>query len=141
MTDNLSPEDRAKNMRAIRSQSKLENAITKELWHRGYRFRKNTKSLFGKPDISIKKYKIVIFIDSCFWHVCPIHGNRPKSNQEFWGKKLLRNQQRDQEVNEYYINKGWHLKRIWEHEIKENFNKAVGDIADFIDNIQLQKKI
>ncbi|WP_413367311.1 very short patch repair endonuclease [Lysinibacillus sp. 3P01SB] len=139
MADNLSPEDRLKNMRAIRSQSKLENAVTKELWNKGYRFRKNTKNLFGKPDISIKKYKVVIFIDSCFWHVCPVHGNRPKSNQEFWDKKLLRNQQRDQEVNEYYINKGWHVKRVWEHEFKENFHKAVEDIAGFIDNVRLQE--
>jgi len=136
MTDNMSKENRTKTMKAIRSQSKLENQITKELWRRGYRFRKNAKTLFGKPDISIKKYKIVIFIDSCFWHVCPIHSNEPKSNQDYWEKKLLRNQQRDNEVNNYYISNGWNVKRIWEHEIKKDLNGVVEDIADFIENVK-----
>ncbi|MGD6966404.1 hypothetical protein ACQCVP_08250 [Rossellomorea vietnamensis] len=54
-------------MKAIRSQSKLENRVSRELWQKGIRFRKNVKSLPGKPDIAIKKYKVVIFIDSCFW--------------------------------------------------------------------------
>lgn len=63
------------------------------------RFRKNVKSLFGTPDIASKKYKIVIFVDSCFWHLCPEHGNIPKTNIEFWENKLIRNRQRDCEVN------------------------------------------
>ncbi|MGG3805401.1 hypothetical protein [Metabacillus fastidiosus] len=77
-------------MQVIRSQSKLENEFSRVLWKRELRFRKNVKSLFGKPEIAIKKYKIAIFIDSCFWHVCPLHGNRPKSNQKYWDKKLER---------------------------------------------------
>lgn len=127
-------------MKAIRSQSKLENIFTKALWKKGYRFRKNSKTLFGKPDISIKKYKIVIFIDSCFWHVCPLHSNEPKSNQDYWKSKLLRNQQRDKKVNEYYRENGWHIKRIWEHEIKENFDKAIADTCDFIDKVKINSK-
>ena len=96
--------------------------------------------MFGKPDISIQKYKIVIFIDSCFWHVCPLHGNQPKSNQEFWEKKLLRNQQRDIEVNEYYSSHGWNVKRIWEHEIKKDFYAVIDDISQFINNIKKSKE-
>jgi len=134
MADNLTREQRSKIMGSIRAQSKLENSVTKELWRKGYRFRKNVRSMFGTPDISIKKYKIVIFIDSCFWHVCPLHGNHPKSNQEFWEKKLLRNQQRDIEVNEYYLSRGWNIKRIWEHEIKKDFSAVIEDISNFIDN-------
>lgn len=111
----MSKENRSKTMKAIRSQSKLENRITKELWNKGYRFRKNDKSLVGKPDISIKKYKIAIFIDSCFWHVCPLHSNQPKSNEEYWKKKLSRNEQRDKEVNLHYESNRWNIKRIWEH--------------------------
>ncbi|RHW35907.1 very short patch repair endonuclease [Lysinibacillus yapensis] len=140
MTDNVSKEQRSKIMKSIRSQSQLENSITKELWRRGYRFRKNTKSMFGKPDISIQKYKIVIFIDSCFWHVCPLHSNKPKSNLEYWEKKLLRNQQRDIEVNEYYLSRGWYVKRIWEHEIKKDFYEVIEDISNFIDNVKKSKK-
>ena len=133
MADNLSKEQRTKNMKAIRSQSQLENAVSRELWRKGVRFRKNDKSLFGKPDISIKKYKIAIFIDSCFWHVCQLHGNRPKSNQEYWDKKLLRNKNRDIEVNEYYQSNNWHIKRVWEHEIKENLDAVICDLVNFIE--------
>lgn len=139
MADKISPELRSKNMRAIRSQSELENRLTKELWKRGIRFRKNSKTLFGKPDISIKKYKTVIFVDSCFWHVCPLHGNRPKSNQEFWDKKLLRNQERDREVTAYYLEKGWHIKRIWEHEIKKDINQVVDDLVNFLNKVRLSE--
>ncbi|RBW68224.1 very short patch repair endonuclease [Bacillus taeanensis] len=133
MGDLFSKEQRRKNMQAIGSQSKLENRVSRELWKRGMRFRKNDKSLFGKPDISIKKYKVVIFIDSCFWHACEQHGNRPKSNQEYWDKKLERNKNRDIEVNEYYKKNHWHLKRVWEHEIKEDLDEVVDNLIDFIE--------
>lgn len=139
MADKISPEERSRIMGKIRAQSKLENRLSKELWKRGIRFRKNTRSLFGTPDISIKKYKIVIFVDSCFWHVCPVHGNRPKSNQEFWDKKLLRNQERDREVTNYYLEKGWYLKRVWEHEIKKDINQVVDDLVDFINKVRLSE--
>lgn len=139
MADTISKEQRSKNMQAIRSQSKLENIVTRELWKKGYRFRKNVKSLLGKPDIAIQKYKIVVFVDSCFWHVCPIHGNNPKSNKDYWNKKLSRNQERDAEVNSYYQEKGWHIKRIWEHEIKKDLNEVVNEIGEFIDTVKLEK--
>lgn len=132
MVDNLTKEQRRKNMRAIRSQSQLENLVSKALWHEGIRFRKNAKDLYGKPDISIKKYKTVIFIDSCFWHSCPIHGNRPLSNQEYWDKKLKRNQERDKEVMQYYLDKQWNILRVWEHEVKNDFDKTIQKIAEFI---------
>jgi DNA mismatch endonuclease, patch repair protein len=134
MADTISKAQRSKNMSAIRSQSKLENMVTKALWKTGVRFRKNDKTLFGKPDISIKKYKIVIFIDSCFWHSCELHGNRPKSNQEYWDKKLLRNIKRDQEVLDYYTGIGWNVKRVWEHEVKEDFDKVIKELNQFIEN-------
>ena len=132
MVDTLSKEQRRKNMQAIRSQSKLENQVSREIWKRGLRFRKNDKSLFGKPDISIKKYKIVIFIDSCFWHSCPIHGNMPKTNVEYWEKKLNKNIRRDLEVNQYYKEKGWNVLRIWEHNIKKDFQNTIEQIIEFI---------
>jgi DNA mismatch endonuclease, patch repair protein len=134
MTDNLTKEQRTKNMKAIRSQSKLENRVSRELWKKGIRFRKNVKSLPGKPDIAIKKYKVVIFIDSCFWHVCPSHGNMPKSNQEYWLKKLKRNQERDKEINKYYLENDWELLRIWEHEFKEGYDFTLDKVITFIDH-------
>jgi DNA mismatch endonuclease, patch repair protein len=138
MSDKITKEQRSNNMRAIKSQSKLENQITKALWNKGFRFRKNAK-MFGKPDISIKKYKIIIFIDSCFWHSCPEHGNMPKSNQEYWIKKLQRNIARDVEVNNFYKNNRWNLLRIWEHAFKQDFDKEIDFISDFIKKHQYKK--
>lgn len=140
MTDTVSKEQRRKNMQAIKSRSKLENRVTRELWNRGIRFRKNVKELYGKPDIAIKKYKMVIFIDSCFWHACEKHGNNPKSNTEYWDKKLQRNKERDKEVNKYYEENGWNIKRIWEHELKEEFNETVNRIVAFIDTAKHMPK-
>ncbi|MGG0747261.1 very short patch repair endonuclease [Priestia megaterium] len=139
MADTMSKEQRKKNMQAIRSQSKLENRVSRELWKRGIRFRKNDKSLFGKPDISIKKYKVAIFIDSCFWHACRLHGNKPKSNQEYWDKKLSRNKERDGIVTNYYTQNGWYFKRVWEHEIKEDMQKVVDDLVTFIEYAKQKK--
>ncbi|PBB06919.1 very short patch repair endonuclease [Salimicrobium humidisoli] len=133
MADVMSKEQRKNNMKAIRSVSRLESIVTSELWRKGYRFRRNTKDLFGTPDISIKKYRIVIFIDSCFFHQCPLHGNLPKTNADFWKKKLNRNVERDREVNNYYEQNNWNILRIWEHEVKENLDNTIDKIAAFID--------
>ncbi|MGU3471896.1 very short patch repair endonuclease [Paenibacillus sp. D51F] len=141
MADKVSKEVRSKNMKSIRSISVLEGLVSKELWRRGLRFRKNSKKLFGKPDISIKKYRVVIFIDSCFWHFCDLHGRYPKSNIEYWEKKLNRNKQRDIEITEYYKNKGWNVLRIWEHQVKKDFDKTIDDILEFIDFAARKKEI
>lgn len=135
-------EQRRRNMSNIRSkETKLEVRVTKALWKKGIRFRKNVKGLFGTPDIAIKKYHLVIFIDSCFWHACKIHGNKPKNNQEFWIKKLNRNLERDKEVTNYYIRNNWNILRIWEHQLKkESFDTTLEEIYQFIRNAQKNTK-
>lgn len=130
-------EERSKIMGSIKAVSKLETMVTQELWSRDYRFRRNVRSLKGTPDIAIKKYKVVIFIDSCFWHLCPIHGKIPKSNVAFWTEKLTRNQKRDQDVTAYYVENGWNILRLWEHEIRGEFDKAIQKIGDFIDEAKI----
>ena len=132
MTEKISKEVRSRNMAAIRSVSKLEDKVSRELWKKGLRYRRNDKSLFGKPDFAIKKYKIVIFIDSCFWHQCPIHGNMPKNNAEYWNEKLIRNIERDKEVTNFYTNKGWNILRVWEHDFKEDFQGTLDKIVEFV---------
>ncbi|MEW4264488.1 very short patch repair endonuclease [Priestia megaterium] len=134
MADKISKEQRSQNMRAIKSISKLEGIVTRELWSRGVKFRKNVKDLKGKPDIAIKKYKVVVFIDSCFWHCCPLHGNMPKSNQEYWLKKLTRNKERDREITLHYIENRWHILRVWEHQIKQDFESTIQESINFINN-------
>lgn len=133
MADNLTKEQRTKNMSAIRStHTKMEDKVCNVLWNKGVRFRKNVRNLPGKPDIAIKKYKTVIFLDSCFWHKCPKHFKQPKSNLEYWKPKIARNVERDREITEYYTQNKWHLLRIWEHEIKQNFEGIIEKISEFI---------
>lgn len=135
MADNLTPEQRHKNMTHIKStNTKIEKDITKALWNLGYRFRKNVKGLPGKPDIAIKKHKVVIFLDSCFWHKCPEHFKKPKSNLEYWEPKIKRNVERDAEINSYYQQKNWHILRIWEHEVKKDFDNTLLKIRNFIES-------
>ena len=103
MADNLTKEQRHKNMTNIRStNTRIEKDVTKALWNLGYRFRKNVKTLPGKPDIAIQKYKIVIFLDSCFWHKCPEHFKKPKSNLEYWEPKIKRNIERDSQRKQIF---------------------------------------
>jgi len=78
-----------------------------------------------KPDFVFMKRRVVVFLDSCFWHVCPYHHNIPKSNKKYWLKKLKRNRERDHEVNRILRKSQWKVLRIWEHQIRKNLDKAV----------------
>lgn len=130
--DKITAEQRSVVMSRIKSKSHLEDTVAHELFKRGLRYRRNNRKLVGTPDISIQKYKVVIFIDSCFWHSCPLHGNRPKSNVEFWNKKLDRNIEKATEVNAYYKEHGWHMMRVWEHDLKEDYEGTIERIETFI---------
>jgi DNA mismatch endonuclease, patch repair protein len=135
LVDNVSKEKRSQIMKAIKhKETKLESRITKELFKRGIRYRKNRRDLFGVPDISVKKWKLVIFIDSCFWHGCPIHIRLPKSNEDYWKEKITRNMKRDSEVTSYYKENGWNILRIWEHEIKDDIQEVIDKVYTFILN-------
>jgi DNA mismatch endonuclease (patch repair protein) len=122
-------------MRNIRStNTKIEIKVRSVLHKKGFRFRKNVNEIIGKPDIVLPKYNIVIFIDSCFWHCCPYHGNIPTSNKSYWIPKLRRNKERAKEVNSKLKNEGWKVIRIWEHQINSNFNKTITRIEQQIKN-------
>lgn len=129
--DRHTPEQRSKNMRAIKSTgTKDEIRLAKALWHLGYRYRKNDKMVFGKPDLTFKKYKIAIFVDSEFFHGknWSTEKQHIKSNQEFWYKKINRNIQRDKEVNEYLISTGWLVLRFWSFEIRKNIETVIASV-------------
>ncbi|MHB1697540.1 MAG: very short patch repair endonuclease [bacterium] len=131
MTDNISKSKRSEIMRAVKDRdSEIETAFRKALWHKGFRYRKNSTKYFAKPDIMLKKHKTVIFIDSCFWHGCKAHCRMPETSQEYWVGKIKRNRERDQEVNNYYKKLGWNLFRVWEHEIsnKIGIEKKLSEI-------------
>ncbi|MGP4060239.1 very short patch repair endonuclease [Halobacillus sp. H74] len=141
MADIMTSEQRKRTMSRIKARSRLEDKVSKALWNKGYRFRKNVSKLRGTPDIVIQKYKVVIFIDSCYWHACPVHGTIPKSNTKFWRDKFERNKQRDQRDNQFYKEKDWHILRVWEHDLKKGeFEETVERIADFIDKAKEKEK-
>lgn len=79
-------------------------------WRRNY-------DLFGKPDFVFPKQKVALFVDGCFWHMCPKHFSMPKNNREFWEGKLKGNKDRDRSVNKTLKSAGWKVIRIWEHEL------------------------
>jgi DNA mismatch endonuclease Vsr len=133
--DKLTKEQRRRNMQAVKSKgSKIEIILAKELWKRGYRYRKNNKTVFGKPDLTFKKYKIAIFVDSEFWHGKDWENrkNDHKSNKDFWHKKIERNIERDKEVNEYLLNTGWQVFRFWGRQIETELVNCVREIESKI---------
>ena len=124
---------RSKNMRAVKSKgTKPEVMLSKALWHLGYRYRKNDKTVFGKPDLTFKKYKLAVFVDSEFFHGkdWEIRKHDIKSNQDFWYKKIERNIERDIEVNEFLSKEGWNILRFWDKEILKNLDFCVEKIVN-----------
>ena len=118
--DNLTPDQRKKNMQHIRSDNtKIETILRKALWDKGYRYRKNYKELPGKPDIVLPKYKTVIFVNGCFWHQHPgcKSAALPETNRDYWKAKLQRNVERDAVQIRQLEEMGWYVIVLWECEI------------------------
>ena len=120
--DNLSPEDRKKNMSRIRSRDNrsTERRLRGSLVGAGISgFKMHLTSLPGKPDFAFPRQKVAVFVDGCFWHGCPECYVRPKSSQTYWDEKLSRNKSRDVKVNAELKSMGWASIRIWEHALKQ----------------------
>ena len=119
------------NMQQIKSKdTKIEIALRKELWRRGLRYQKNSKKVFGKPDIVFIGKKIAIFCDSEFWHGFDWENKKKefKTNQDFWISKIEKNIARDNEVNEILKNMGWTVLRYWGKDIKTNLQACADEI-------------
>ena len=156
--DRLSPEQRSKNMAAVRSKNtEPEMIVRKGLWKRGFRYRLNHKRLPGHPDLVLKKYRTCIFINGCFWHghnvakpqiengelkienskCCKI----PKTNREFWVTKILRNKERDKKEQRKLAEMGWHCITVWECELKpQQREQTLDSIAFTLNHIYLQDR-
>lgn len=122
---------RSRNMQANkRTGTKPEVALRSILHRRGLRFRKDLplklNGIRVRPDVVFTRRRIAIFLDGCFWHVCPEHGRYPSRNDWYWTPKLRRNIERDKEVNQALVAAGWMPLRAWEHE----------DLSLFADRIQ-----
>lgn len=121
MADTKTPAERSENMSRIRStNTKPEEIVRKYLFSHGFRYRKNDKRYPGKPDIVLPKYRTIIFVNGCFWHMHGCSRSRlPRSNQEYWKPKIERNIQRDAENQRKLEADGWKVIVVWECELKK----------------------
>ena len=113
-----------------RTDTKPELALRSALHRQGYRFRKDFRlDLDGgarvRPDIAFTGRRIAVFVDGCFWHVCPQHGRDPAVNESYWSPKLRRNVERDRAADAALDAAGWRVVRVWEHEPLEAALAAV----------------
>lgn len=137
MADNLTKEQRHKNMSRIKNKdTSIEVKLRKELWNKGYRYRKNYSKLPGKPDIALIKYKIAIFCDSEFFHGKDWEVLKPRlergDNSQYWVSKIARNRERDDEVNKRLLFEGWTVVRFWGKDIARNVDECVKVIEEII---------
>ena len=125
MSDNHTKEIRSKNMSHIRStNSQPEEIVRKYLFSKGLRYRKNVRNLPGCPDIVLSKYRVIIFVNGCFWH----HHNCPRfvwpsSNVEYWKNKIDHNVERDKKNKELLQAQGWRVITVWECELKKKIRE------------------
>lgn len=142
MADNLTVEQRKKNMQHIKSKdTKIEIALRKALWNKGYRYRKNYCLLPGKPDIVLTKYKIAIFCDSEFFHGKDWDVLKPQlergKNSDFWINKISNNMNRDENINKELLFLGWTVVRFWGKDILKNTQECVRVIDEVIFDIKI----
>lgn len=139
MTDTLSKDKRHINMSHIKSaETKIEIKVRKWLYKNGVRYRKNSRNILGTPDISIKKYKIAIFINGCFWHGhynCKL-ATVPKTNTDFWVDKIKKNKVRDIKIKRELESEGWHVLVIWECQLGKEFENTMTTLLDKINEIK-----
>lgn len=101
-----------------------ERKIMEALRKKKIYFAANDKKIVGKPDIVFRRKKVVIFIDSDFWHGHPTRCIMPTTNPEYWSQKIEGNRKRDKLVNSELRRDGWIVVRVWEYDIKHNFEKS-----------------
>jgi len=127
--DNLTKEQRRKNMQNIRSAgTKPERLIMRELKRRKIYFASHAESITGNPDIVFRRKKIAVFIDSDFWHGHPKRCIMPQTNIAYWCAKIARNRKRDKDVNRILKKGRWGVIRLWEYNVKNRFDKCIWKI-------------
>ncbi|MDQ3635534.1 MAG: DNA mismatch endonuclease Vsr [Acidobacteriota bacterium] len=134
MADNLTAEQRKRNMTAIKSRHTKPEKIVRSIIHRmGFRFRLHDKKLPGKPDIVLPRHKKIILVHGCFWHMhdCKRGNVTPKTNTEYWQKKRFKNVERDRQNLTAYKKEGWKVLTVWECEIKD-LDKLKNKLLNFL---------
>ena len=128
-------------MSRIRNKNtKPEILVRKFLFSNGFRYRLNVKKLPGTPDIVLKKYRTVIFINGCFWHGHDVDGHIPLSNSEYWRKKINRNQIRDEQNKKKLLDMGWTVITIWECQLKPSTKeKTLNELEYYLNKTYLDR--
>ncbi len=141
--DDLTPEQRKKNMRHIRSKNtEIECILRKALWKKGYRYRKHYSKIPGNPDIVLTKYKIAIFCDGEFFHGKDWEVQRKRieksNNSDYWIMKIERNISRDEDVNRRLKAMGWVVLRFWGKDIKKNTESCIKAIEEAVFDVKME---
>ncbi|AKU70702.1 endonuclease [Prevotella fusca JCM 17724] len=144
MMDTLSKQQRHNNMASIKGKNtKPEMIVRRYLWHSGFRYRVNNPRLPGHPDIVLRKYRTCIFVNGCFWHGhegCR-HYVVPKTNTDFWVRKIMRNKERDKETQQQLARMGWHCITVWECELKKDRREqTLASLAFTLNHIYLKDR-
>ena len=120
--------------------TKPELVVRHWLWHQGYRYRLYVKTLPGRPDIVMRKWKTVIFVNGCFWHGHDCQKHRPSTNSEFWQEKITRNRQRDARNQTLLQASGWNVIVIWECQLtRQRRQQTLRDLDLALSGIVLQQ--
>ena len=127
--DNVTPEQRSKTMRQVRSKGTTpERKVFAELKRRKIYFAPHADKIVGKPDLVFRRKKVAVFIDSDFWHGHPERHRAPQSNQAYWQAKIARNRQRDLDVTAALQAQGWNVLRLWEYDVNHSFADCIAAI-------------
>lgn len=137
MTDVLTPEQRSRNMAAIRGKNTgPEMKVRRALHALGYRYRLHGPGLPGKPDLVFPRFNTVVFVHGCFWHMhrCPYGRTSPANNAEFWQSKRVSNKERDRRNYKSLQADGWNVFTIWECETRDAvmFEKRLAELQQLL---------
>ena len=132
MPDNLTPEQRRRCMKSVRTaDTDLERSLRSALHRRGLRFRKNVKGIPGSPDIVFARARVLVFVDGDFWHGYQFATWEHKLS-EFWRTKITRNMERDREQTHKLVEDGWQVARFWQHEVKDDLDGCVRMVEEMV---------
>jgi len=128
MVDNLTKEQRSKCMSRIRSKWTVQE-VKIHNYLKGNKIKhKMHPRLIGKPDILLTNTNVVVFLHGCFWHKCPKCYKEPKSQKDYWLLKIDNNMKRDKKYARMLKFEGYKVIKVWEHEVKKDFNRALKKI-------------
>jgi DNA mismatch endonuclease (patch repair protein) len=139
MVDHVSKEKRSEIMAAVHNHG---NRTTEKhlrdllLSSEVSGWRENAKDIFGKPDFVFDNEKVAVFVDGCFWHGCTKHKYLPRTNTEYWANKIVVNVARDQRVHRKLRRQGWHVIRIWEHDLKKRPEFVIKRIVRTLESLR-----